>query len=179
MLQDPHLRDQHQHGPQHQPHRRLRLLGPERSRCAERLRGSGEAPGAVQDQEPQRIMGGLGERGCLGGCGGSVEGVCVGRVSVCVVGESSVLRQSQPERQRLLQVSSPPDRLALKKLPERLSPLVSSQDSRSRLRLRNKLRPSVQLLQQRSGVFGGGDRLPDRSSQGRHKLTRHFFRTEG
>lgn len=66
LFKDPHLRDQHQHGPQHQPHRRLRLLGPQRSRRSERLRDPHETPGTIQDQEPQRIMGRLGEQGYLG-----------------------------------------------------------------------------------------------------------------
>lgn len=62
LFKDPHLRDKHQHGAQHQPYRCLGLLGSERSRRAERLRDPRPASGAIQDQEPQRIVGGLGER---------------------------------------------------------------------------------------------------------------------
>lgn len=111
LFKDPHLRDQHQHGPQHQPHRRLCLLGPQRRRRAERLRDPCEPPGTVQDQEPQRIMGGLGEQEYFLLAVRVVEVLrslshCLTQyISTCVSGESSVLRQSQPQRERVLQVS--------------------------------------------------------------------------
>lgn len=62
LFKDSHFGDEHQHGPQHQPHRRLRLLRPERRRRAEGLRGPRQASSAVQEPEPQRIVGGLGGR---------------------------------------------------------------------------------------------------------------------
>lgn len=48
--------------------------------------------------------------------------------------------------------------------------LVLSQDSRSWLWLWLKLWPSLQLLQLWSGLFRGGNRLSDWSSQGQNKL---------
>lgn len=106
LFKDPHLRDKYQHGPQHQPHRRLCILRPQRSRRAERLRDPHEAPGAVQEQEPQRIMGGLGEQEYMTLLYFSLSNPEVLLLMcLCVSGESSVFRQSKPQRKRILQVS--------------------------------------------------------------------------
>lgn len=65
LFKDSHHRDQHQHCPQHQLHRCLRLLRPQRGGRADCLWDPHEAFGAVQSQEPQRTMGGLGEQSTL------------------------------------------------------------------------------------------------------------------
>lgn len=95
-----------------------------------------------------------------------------------VSGPSSIFWQSQPQCERLLQVSLKNEPLVhricwwLKSRPVSLFP-VSYQDPRYWLQLWFKLGPTFQLLLLRSGVFRGGDWLSDWSPEGVSFMTKH------